>query len=289
MIDESSTVNNILAWDEVALFQKASKSFFDKVDNWGCLPFHPIRNTVIWAYGVNANIKEMMFSIKEMITASNNYKAAVPEGELPSHNDPKSSFFCKTAFVIIDSLKDKIALMVLSSLDDFNPEKHNPDFKQVVIKLKEIKDNVANIHRKWLAETLLLKLDAFSASGFDMAKGFRHRKIHMLEPRIEIYGKQSWHDWPYLIKVPSEKVDDILPKIEERMESLYPDKSFRERIIKGLFINGSLYDERRVEGRICSYRDAENNVVNCAKTILKTLADIYDVLTPFLDRYRELR
>ena len=76
---------------------------------------------------------------------------------------------------------------------------------------------------------------------------YRNLKIHRMEPRIEIYGVKPHHGWDYMY--PLYEQNEII-RWERELENLYPDPEFRKLIAKGCYIDGVLFDMRKIKNSL---------------------------------------
>jgi hypothetical protein len=279
-------------WVEYKEFSKEADSFEMERKKWGALPHHPIRNVVIWSFDIALLLGETLLSLKNMMSAARYYRATTEENSLPSHTDKFVSFYANVLFVLIETIKDKIGLMVYSTLEDFDPGegKHLPSFETILKKLREISKDDNSPHRKWVAETLLSKILPLDKNEeLNYVERFRHSKIHRMEPRIEIFGIKPHHDWPYLVKISENDVSSEVKKIDLELKQAQPNDETRSRIIKRCFIDGRLYVDKKMEGRLFSYDEVEGNSIMCLKLLLIAITGCFKVIGPLLNNYNDLR
>lgn len=106
-------------------------------------------------------------------------------------------------------------------------------------------------------------------------KKYRHFKIHRREPGIEIYGVKSHHDWSYVL--PLIDKNDII-HWEKELKKHYPDPLFRERIKKGCYIDGVLFNSRKIKDRLWDFKEVQKHIKSCLIKLLKASDGCYRIL-----------
>ena len=125
--------------------EKASKAFqkscvsFEYARKKAGHPFKPEYNAVYWACELINMAREMIISYCWMEAHAIWYKKNNPPGQLPSDSSTYVSFYADYCATLIDSFRDKLALMVYSLYCSFNPE--NKDeiliYEKIVKRLKK--------------------------------------------------------------------------------------------------------------------------------------------------------
>ena len=283
--------SEIQEWSERKVLYQELDSFSKNVNKWSGLPFHPIRNVAAWGDDITIVLGEMILSVINMMSAARFYKDNVPQTTQPSHNDEFLSYYAKNVFVLIETFKDKIGLLVLSLFEDFDPNSEwLADFEKVMKKLKTYLSS-SNDYIKFNADLLLKKLSPLGKEvniEFEFVEEFRNQRIHKMEPRIEIYGKKPFQDWRYLFKIDKSLVSDELIRLDKELSISYPDERIRKDVINGCFIKGELYVDKKLS-RLYSYSEIEDAAIKCAKILMSVSADCFKVITPLLTNYEELR
>lgn len=229
------------------------------------LPFDPKFNAVHWAFDAAELCKEIVFSYCWMNSYAELYKKQVSPGTQPAHVDFHVSYFADNCVTRIDSCRDKLALMVWAFYCPFNPENKNEvlDYQRIVERLNcPIKFGIGIKNQN----AFLKHLEILRGSDFSRIEKYRHLKIHRREPRIEIYGVASHHDWDYMLPV----VDKHnIARWEKELERQYPDPQSRESIKKGCYINGVLFESRRIEDRLWNFGEVQKHITTCIIKLLK--------------------
>jgi hypothetical protein len=278
----------IQKWPELIMLNNELDSWEKEVRNWTIFPFHPIRNVAAWGYDVAMVLGELLLSLKNMMSAARYYKENIPVGTQPSYSDEFLSYYAKNALVLIETFKDKLGLMTLSLFEDFDPDNDSLAGYEKVIKKLAGYSASNNVYVKFNADLFLIQLNPLSSDispDFKVVEEFRHQRIHKMEPRIEIYGKKPFHDWPYLFKVNKYSDFKVLAK---KLLKIYPDKPRRKHVYKGCFVKGILYDDRQLS-RLYSYDELEKTALNCSKILLSVSAGCFKVIIPLLNNFEELR
>lgn len=246
-------------------YSRAFTSLKNSVDKGG-FPFDPRFNAVHWAFDVADLINQIIYSYCLMNCYAESFKVKHKKGSLLSHVDFHVLFYADNCITRIYSCRDKLALMVWAYYSPFNPEK-----KKEVLTYSSILDRLKNPARCGLLinhhTKFLMYLENLKGSDFSFVEGYRHLKIHRREPSIEIYGVKPHHDWPYLIPILDKKDKR---KFEDSLKKQYPNDKLREIVLKRCYINGVLFDQKKIIGRLYSYKDIKKNVYNCLIKLLKS-------------------
>ena len=121
----------------------------------------------------------------------------------------------------------------------------------------------------------LKHLDTLLGTDFDQVEKYRHLKIHRREPRIEIYGVEPYHDWPYML--PLKEKNDIV-RWEGELEKQYPDPKFREHIKKGCYIDRVLFERRIIKDRLWNFEEIQKHIESCLIKLLKASDGCFRIL-----------
>jgi hypothetical protein len=234
--------------------------------------FDPRFNAVHWAFDVSSLCRQIAFSYIWVNAYAQFYKATVSPGSLPAHTDFYVSYFADNCITRIDSARDKIALLVWSFYCSFNPERPVLDYPKIVERLEHPAEfGLRLIHP--LPFLSCLKL--LQGQDFHRIERYRHLKIHRREPRIEIYGVAPHHDWSYMFPLTEEKE---IVRWEKDLEQLYPDQSLRERVKKGCYLHGTLFEQRKIKDRLWNYSEVEQDLNGCLLKLLNATATCFRVL-----------
>lgn len=243
--------------------------------------FNPRFNAVHWAFDVSGLSRQIVFSFLWMSAYAQFYKETVSEGSLPAHTNFYVNYFADNCITRIDSSRDKLALLVWAFYCPFNPEKRNEvlDYPKIVERLQHPERFALHLRKP---ESFLNSLTLLAGPEFQRIERYRHLKIHRREPRIEIYGVAPHHDWSYLLPLTEEKE---IARWEKDLCKHYPDAAFRERIKKKCYLNGVLFEQRRLRDHLWNYsvvqKDLESSLLKlisastkCFRTLRQRLKSI---------------
>jgi hypothetical protein len=238
------------------------------------LPFDPKFNAVLWAFDVTRLCNEIIFSYCCMNSYAESYKNRITPGSQPAHADFHVSYFADNCITRIDSCRDKLALMIWAFYCAFNPEKRDEmlDYQRILDRLRcpmrfGLKLKNQNDFLKYLEN--LHGLD------FDRVEEYRNFKIHRREPRIEIYGVEPHHDWPYMFPVINK--NDIA-RWKEALKKQYPDPKHREHVKNGCYIDGILFDRRKIKDRLWDFEEVQRHIKSCIIKLLKASDGCFRIL-----------
>lgn len=222
-------------------FQKLKNLFTENYSHdWKFNSFH-------WAIDSRNIIHNILYGFVQMKARADIYKVYRNKGDSPSNSHIQIGFYAESAIINLHSCRDKIALMIWSYLHPFNPENKNEvlNFNDVRKRLK----NPQHFGFDFSNQSILtesLNLISNSTNDFKRLEDFRHYKIHRWEPRIEIFGKQKHHGWPYIT------FD-------------YDNNKSTEAIKVSKVLNDSLWD----------YNDIELILERCIDRTLKSLTNCF--------------
>lgn len=254
-------------------FSNAHKNLF-KISLKKGLPFDPKFNAVLWAFDVARLCNEIIFGYCWMRSYAELYKKRITPGSQPAHVDFHVSYFADNCITRIDSCRDKLALMVWAFYCAFNPERRDEvlDYQRIIDRLRwPIKFGLKLKNR----DGFLKYLEILRGVDFDRIEKYRNFKIHRRETRIELYGVEPHHDWDYMF--PLIDKNDIA-RWEEDLEKRYPDPKHRERMGKGCYIEGVLFDKRKIRGRLWGYEEVEKHIRSCLGKLLKASDGCFRIL-----------
>jgi hypothetical protein len=256
---------------ESKAFLRSSKLFKDAFKRQGGLPFETEINAVYWAYDLINLARELVISFCWMEAHANQYKKINQPGTKPSHSSVYVSFYADNCVTLIDSFKDKLALMVWAFYKPFNPEKKVLDYDEIIKSLKESKK--FNLRKQ---KPFLRYLQKLKAPHFKIVEMQRHLKIHRLSPRIEIFkaGPQSY-DY-YMLPLTGQ--NEINAWRKDLLKRCNNDRSMARQIEKGCYINGILYDRRPLKGRLFEYKDVRRDIKYCLLDSLSALSKCLNLL-----------
>lgn len=270
-LEEQKKIASSPEW--INLF-RAHKNLF-KISVKRGLPFDPKFNAVLWAFDVARLCNEIVFSYCWMNSYAELYKKRITLGSQPAYVDFHVSYFADNCITRIDSCRDKLALMVWAFYCPFNPEKKKEvlDYPRIVERLRfpiKFGFDLKNQNE------FLRHLDTLMGTDFDRVEKYRHLKIHRREPRIEIYGIEPHHDWPYMLPLIDNR--DIA-RWEEELRKQYPDIRFREHIKNGCYIGGVLFDRRKIKDRLWDFEELQKHIESCLIKLLKASNGCFRILS----------
>jgi len=241
----------------------------------GALPFDPRFNSVHWSFAASSLCRQIAFSYCWMQAYASFYKAQVQPGAQPSDAIFHVTYFADNCLTRIDSCRDKIALLVWAYYCPFNPEKRDEtlDYHEVMQRLKYPLRFGLSLKNH---DLFIKYLEMLKGKDFDRIERYRNYKIHRIEPRIEIYGVKPHHGWDYLFPLYDKKE---IEKWEKDLSQQYPDREFRERIKKGCYIKGILFESRKIIDSLWDYDEVCRHIESSMKKLFKATAGCFSVLT----------
>lgn len=243
---------------ESKAFLRSSKLFKNAIKRQGSLPFKIEINAVFWAYDLINLARELVISFCWMEAHANHYKKNNPLGTEPSHSSVYVSFYADNCVTLIDSFKDKLALMVWAFYCSFNPEVKVLTYEEVIERLKNPKK--FNIKLKD-QKPFLNFLKTLQSPHFKIVEKQRHLKIHRLSPRVEMH-KVGPHQYDqYMLPLTDPK--EINAWRKALLKQYNGDLLMTSQIEKGCYIDGILYDRRPLKGRLFEYRNVKRDIKNC--------------------------
>jgi hypothetical protein len=112
----------------------------------------------------------------------------------------------------------------------------------------------------------LNSLKLLEGLGFQRVENYWHLKIHRREPRIEIYGIAPHHDWSYMFPLTEKKE---IGRWERELEKQYPDPVFRSHIKQGCYVNGVLFERRKIKDRLWDFSEVQEDLETCLFKLLE--------------------
>lgn len=269
-LEEQKIITSSLEWIN---FSKAHKNIF-KISVKRRLAFHPKFNAVLWAFDVAQLCNEIAFGYCWMNSYAELYKKRITSGSQPAHVDFHVSYFADNCITRIDSCRDKLALMVWAFYCAFNPEKRDEilDYQRIVDRLRF----PIRFGLKLKNQNDFLKyLEVLWGTDFHRMEEYRNFKIHRREPRIEIYGVETHHDWPYMLPLIDKK--DIA-RWEEELVKQFPDPKHREHLKNGCYIDGVLFDKRKIRNRLWPFEEVQRHIKSCLIKLLIASDGCFSIL-----------
>lgn len=268
--EEQKKITSCREWIK---FSKAHNNLYKAILKKG-FPFNPKLNAVLWAFDIARLCNEIAFSYCWMNSYAKLYRKQITPGSQPAHVDFHVSYFADNCITRIDSCRDKLALMVWAFYCPFNPEKRKEvlDYPRIVERLRlpiKFGFDLKNQNE------FLKHLGTLLGTDFDQVEKYRHLKIHRREPRIEIYGVEPHHDWPYML--PLIDKNDIA-RWEGELRKQYPDSKFRKHLKNGCYIDGVLFDRRKIKDRLWNFEEIQKHIESCLIKLLRASDGCFRIL-----------
>ncbi len=267
---------DIVSGENWLLFKRASQSLY-KAAHKAALPFDYKFNAVHWAFAVDSLCREIVYSYCWMKAFAGFYKEKIKRNTQMAHVDFHVSYYADNCITRIDSCRDKLALMVWAFYCPFNPEK-KPEtltYDGVMERLLYPAKFALSIKNQ---NAFLDQLQKLNGPDFHRIEKYRHYKIHRMEPRIEMYGVKSHHGWSYMFPLFSEK--DI-KRWDQALTKEYPNGDLRKIVKKGCYINGILFETRKIKDSIWDYSEVEKHIKTCIDKLMEATGNCFKIL-----RYR---
>lgn len=240
----------------------------------GRINFDPRFNSVHWANDINSLCRQIGFSLCWMNAYTRYYKEKVQANSQPAHSDFHVSYYASNCITRISSCKDKIALMVWAYYCPFNPEK-----RKEVLDYEDIAERVNNPVKFGLLikgnSAFFKYLDILKGTDFDTIEKYRNLLIHRREPQIVLYEVAPHHDWSYLIPLTNK---DEIDNWRRELSQQYPDPGLRSRVEKRCYINGVLFDQRKLKDRVWHFPETQENIQSCFKKLLVSAQKCFQIL-----------
>ena len=239
------------------------------------LPFDHRFNAVNWAFNINSLCKEIVYSYCWMKAYARYYQEKATRNSEPTHADFHVSYFADSCITRIDSCQDKLALMVWAYYCPFNPEKRDEvlDYPKIIDRLEfPVKFGITIKEQ----DVFLASLKKLKGEDFKRIKKYRDLKIHRMEPRIEMFDVASHHYFEYMIPILHPK--DI-EEFNENLSEQYPDEQLRDIVRKGCYINGVLFDRKKIKDSIWAFNEVESHINTCIVKLLNTSSECFQALS----------
>jgi hypothetical protein len=154
----------------------------------------------------------------------------------------------------------------------------NPNVKEEVLGFEQVLDRLQHPARFGLAikhqEAFVAQLEQLRESHFDQIRGYRHLKIHRIEPKILMRPPQPPDGLSYMVPLFREKeIEDH----REKLRQMYPDDNFRKTIEGGCRINGVLFARIPIKEEYWHYAEVEKAARKCTYAcidVARTLSHI---------------
>lgn len=270
-LEEQKKITSSIEWIN---FSRAHNNLYKVILKKG-FRFNPKFNAVHWAFDVAWLCNEITFSYCWMNSHAKFYKEHISPASQPAHVDFHVSYFADNCITRIDSCRDKLALMVWSYYCPFNPESRDEvlDYEKVIERLKYPVKFGLKLKKQ---DNFLNYLENLCGADFSRVEKYRHFKIHRREPRIEIYGPEQHHDWPYMLPLIDKR--DIT-RWDEELKEQYPDPKHRERVGKRCYIEGVLFDRRKIRDRLWGFEEVQKHIKTCLIKLLKASNGCFRILS----------
>jgi hypothetical protein len=211
-------------------------------------------NAVHWAFNVDRLCREIIFSFCWMNAYAEYYRNQIKPGSKASNTNAHVSYFADNCIT--------------------RPEKKNEvlDYKKIIERFKYPLKFGLNIKGY---NGFLTCLKSLKDDNFRRVVVYRHLKIHRMEPRIEIYGAKSHHGWPYMLPLFS---DEEIECWKKKFKKDNPDPKFRELIMKSCYIDGILYESRKIKDSIWHFNTIQSHIEECMTKLIKASAECFSML-----------
>ena len=234
----------------------------------------PKFNAIHWAHDVALICEEIEYSISRMRVYASNYMNENPGGSSPVSVSPLVTYYADNAITRIHSCRDKLALMIWAHFCPFNPLKRDEvlDFHKVKSRLMDpIKYGIKlNNH-----EVFLEFLDGLDNEDFQRITTYRHQQIHRREPRIEIHGVKSFHDWPYNLPI----TDDIeIQKWEHSIKDDPFEVHMPGELRKQCTFDGVLYESKKQPNRLWDYEDVNIRIESTSSNLVSAAVGCFQII-----------
>jgi hypothetical protein len=276
---EGKRVHSLKEW------KRCASSFQRLSDTWPRARQFNIRsNAVHWAFDVFRLLREVTFSVAYMNAHAILYKKRVNPTSAPAHVDLYVSYFADNCVTRIDSCRDKIALMIWAFYVPFNPEQKSEvlNYGKVLERIRCPLKFGLDIRNHGGFLSILEKLQS---QDFKRVEKYRDLKIHRREPRIEMYGVQPHHDFPYLLPVTDK---EEIKRWKAALRRQYATFGARELQIleEGCYIDGVLFDQRCLKDRVWGFEAIKSHIENCLISLLSASASCFQILNRRLPSLR---
>lgn len=254
-------------------YSKACDSIYEAAHR-SVLPFDFRFNAVHWAFTVDSLCREIVYSFCWMKAFAIFYKNKSNQSSQIAHVDFHVSYYADNCITRIDACRDKLALMIWAFYCPFNPEKkpETLNYEGVVERLTYPVKYALNIKNQ---KPFLLHLTKLKSPEFKKIEKYRHYKIHRIEPRIEMFGVKSFHGWSYMFPLLSEK--DI-NRWQKDLTKEYSNSELREMVEKGCYIDGTLFESRKIKDSIWDYSKIEEQIKICIINLIDASNNCYKIL-----------
>ncbi len=259
--------------DEWKAFVKTWERFEEQVKKVG-FPSDPRFNSVFWAYNLANLCKEIVFGFCWAEAWAEFYKKKIPEGSMPSNSFMQVSFYAGNCITMIDSCRDKLALMVWAYFCPFNPnEKEEILIYEGVLErlLAPVKFGLKlDGHQEFIEY-----LEKIKGDDFKRIEKYRHLKVHRMEPQIEMYQTGPHQEIPYLVPLTN---PESIQKFKDRLKESYPDPDFRETIFEQCKIEGVPFSTIPIKHQLWEYKTIRKHIEKCMLGLLEATTGCWNEL-----------
>lgn len=263
----------IIETENWRLFNKSYMSIY-KAAHKGALPFDYKFNAVHWAFAVGSLCREIVYSYCWMKAFAKFYEAKIKRDSQIAHIDFHVSYYAENSITRIDSCRDKLALMVWAYYCPFNPEKKQETltYESVVERLLYPAKFALSIKNH---NAFLDQLQKLKGQDFQRMEQYRNLKIHRIEPRIEMYGVKPHHGWSYMFPLFLQKE---INRWDQELRIEYPNKELRGIVKNGCYIDGTLFETRKIKDSIWDYSEIKKNIETCISKLLDATGNCFKLL-----------
>lgn len=268
---------NSVAWvnkrEEWKAFVKTWERLEEQVKKVG-FSFDPRFNSVFWAYSLANLCKEIVFGFCWAEAWADFYKKKITEGSMPSNAVMQVSFYAGNCITMIDSCRDKLALMVWAYFCPFNPNE-----KEEILIYEGVLERLLAPVKFGLKleghQEFIEYLEKIKGDDFKRIEKYRHLKVHRMEPQIEMYQTGPHQEIPYLVPLTT---SESIQKFKDRLKEKYPDPDFRETIFERCKIEGVPFSTIPVKHQLWEYKTIRKHIEKCMLGLLEATAGCWNEL-----------
>ncbi len=270
-------VGELLIDEQKAMHCDEARRLYESIDALqktlvGTIPFDWRYNAVHWAVNVQNICLEIRYSIAWM-RAFARYSSECEADDRWSA-EGHVSYYGDNAATRISSCRDKIALLAWSYYCPFNPDK-----KDEILSFEPIRERFTNPIRFGLKlgghQAFLAELNKLIHANFERALGYRHRKVHKMEPRVMLRKPEKPDHLSYMVTLTTDKEIRIF---DDELAITYPDERFRAAVRERCFQDGVLFDRRAPDQLLWYFNDFDEFAYSCWKSLCDAAAGSCQIL-----------
>ena len=165
-------------------------------------------NYYFWAIDISSTITQIIYSYCWLVSWARFYRQNSSLAERTPTTMFQTSFYADYCTILVNSLKDKSAIMIYSCFEIVNPHEQILPYSKIMTYLncKNQNDFVKMIDL------------CFGKAHFQAIKKFRDKKVHRLQPRIEIFDQQTRHF--YWFEMSEQEVEERCKSTRDTFEQM---------------------------------------------------------------------